>query len=251
MATRDDIPPELTLELGDNPTPSHFLAAARAFFGMVDEIAKGLGADHAGIQWAVHVKEGSNLLSMVPSPETARATVKQAYTTTTRALRAIQERKVEKSGMSDAALTHMKMLSELSVPNGAPPTVVRMWVTREPIDVTPLIADAIAEEQRTTYKDFGTFEGRLEAIQDHNGRLNLRVHDHLLHQVVKCAFHDSLLQKAFKLFRKRVEVTGLIHYRKNDQPVSIDVADIEGLPDDSELPTPADVRGILATRARK
>ena len=46
-------------------------------------------------------------------------------------------------------------------------------------------------------------------------------------------------------FRKRVEVSGIIHYRKNGMPISIEAEQIIALPDDSELPTAEDVRGIL------
>jgi hypothetical protein len=45
---------------------------------------------------------------------------------------------------------------------------------------------------------------------------------------------------------KQVEVFGLIHYRKNGTPISIEAEHIVRLPDDSELPTAEDVRGILA-----
>jgi hypothetical protein len=49
----------------------------------------------------------------------------------------------------------------------------------------------------------------------------------------------------FSNFRKRVEVSGIIHYRRNGTPISIDVERLEALPDDSELPSLDDVRGLL------
>jgi len=48
-------------------------------------------------------------------------------------------------------------------------------------------------------------------------------------------------------FRKRVEIEGRIHYRRNGTPISIEAFEIEVLPDDSDLPTADDVRGIMAT----
>jgi hypothetical protein len=56
-----------------------------------------------------------------------------------------------------------------------------------------------------------------------------------------------MLPELFTKFRRRVEVSGLIHYRRNGVPISIDVESIEILPDDSDLPSLDDVRGILRT----
>lgn len=67
----------------------------------------------------------------------------------------------------------------------------------------------------------------------------------MLRQRVRCYFPENLLPEVFDRFRKRVEVSGVIHYRKNGSPVSIEAEHIIGLPDDAELPTAGDVRGIL------
>jgi len=55
-----------------------------------------------------------------------------------------------------------------------------------------------------------------------------------------------MLAGAFTSFRKRVEISGLVHYRSNGTPISIAVERLEPLPDDDELPSYSDVRGILA-----
>ncbi|HVV63553.1 MAG TPA: hypothetical protein VHD14_17530, partial [Pseudolabrys sp.] len=67
----------------------------------------------------------------------------------------------------------------------------------------------------------------------------------MLRQKVRCYFPENLLTDVFEKFRKRVEVSGIIHYRKNGMPVSIRAETLTALPDDSELPTVGDVRGIL------
>ena len=123
---------------------------------------------------------------------------------------------------------------------------MRLWVRRKPISVEPSIARVIREDQRTEYIDFGTIEGRLEMIQEgYSGGLQFQIRDTMLRQKVRCYFPDDILHEVFETFRKRVEVSGVIHYRKNGTPVSINVERIEALPDDSELPTARDVRGIL------
>lgn len=67
----------------------------------------------------------------------------------------------------------------------------------------------------------------------------------VLRQKVRCYFPEELLPDVFEKFRKRVEVSGVIHYRKNGTPISIEAERIDALPDDSELPNARDVRGIL------
>lgn len=67
----------------------------------------------------------------------------------------------------------------------------------------------------------------------------------MLRQRVRCYFPEELLPEVFDKFRKRVEVSGIIHYRRNGTPISIEAEHILALPDDSELPTAEDVKGIL------
>lgn len=130
-------------------------------------------------------------------------------------------------------------------PTKAPPVPLRLWVEKRPISFEPTIASVIREEWRADYNDYGTIEGRLEAIQETHGTLQFFIRDAMLRLRVRCYFPETLLPAVFEKFRKRVEVSGIIHYRKNGTPVSIEAEHIIGLLDDSELPTAEDVRGIL------
>ncbi len=65
----------------------------------------------------------------------------------------------------------------------------------------------------------------------------------VLRQKVRCYFPEVLLPDVFEKFRKRVEVSGVIHYRKNGTPISIEAERIDALPDDSELANAGDVKG--------
>ena len=116
---------------------------------------------------------------------------------------------------------------------------------KRPISFEPTIASVIREDWRADYNDYGTIEGRLETIQETYGTLQFYIRDAMLRQRVRCYFPEKLLPEVFDKFRKRVEVSGIIHYRKNGTPVSIEAEQIVGLPDDADLPTAEDVRGIL------
>ena len=75
----------------------------------------------------------------------------------------------------------------------------------------------------------------------------LQIRDAILRQTIRCYFPEEMLNEAFTSFRKRVEISGFVHYRRNGVPISIEVVRIDQLPDDQELPSPEDVRGILRT----
>ena len=105
------------------------------------------------------------------------------------------------------------------------------------------------DEDRAAYWDFGTVEGYLSAIQDSSGKLELRVRDPLWDGQIKCFVTEQLLPQAMDNFRRRVEVGGEVRYRANGSPESIRATSLEALPDDADLPTAAEVRGLLGGAA--
>lgn len=246
-ATPDQIPTDLALEIGENLSPDRFMAAARAFFGYVQEISHAVTPEGEHPRWIVRVREGSALLAVAPNPSVPPEVAKIVYTRAERGMRNLINRDIEDSGLPEPALKHLRTLSEMTEagPNKAPPVPIRLWVEKKPISFEPAIASTIREDWRADYSDFGTIEGRLETIQESYGTLQFFIRDAMLRQRVRCYFPEELLPDVFDKFRKRVEVSGIIHYRKNGTPVSIEAEHIIGLPDDSELPTAEDVRGIL------
>jgi hypothetical protein len=237
----------LTLEIGENLSPERFMAAARAFFGYVEEISRTLTPDDRPLRWIVRVREGSALLAVDPAVATPPEVAHAIYSRAERGIRHLIERDIEDSGLPEPALRHLRTLSEMTEagPNKAPPVPIRIWIEKKPITFEPAIASVIREEGRADYNDYGTIEGRLETIQESYGTLQFYLRDAMLRQKVRCYFPEELLPEIFDNFRKRVEVSGIIHYRKNGTPISIEAEQIIGLPDDSELPTAEDVRGIL------
>jgi hypothetical protein len=155
---------------------------------------------------------------------------------------------IEGSHLPESALKHLRALSELSEPGKEKPIDMRLWVKKKPVAMNPDIGRAIAEDWRSDYSDFGTVEGKLDTIQD-RGSLQIFVRDPLYTGSIRCYFDEKLLPQAFKSFRKRVEISGTIHYRKSGKPISIEVSSIEGLPDDSELPNAKDIRGLFGKDA--
>jgi hypothetical protein len=249
VATPEEIPTDLTLEIGDDLPPERFMAAARAFFGYVQELSQAAVPDGQPARWIVHVREGSTLLGLTPNPGVPPEVARIVYERAERGLTHLKDRDIEDSGLAEPALKHLRVLSEMTEtgPNKAPPVSIRLWIRKKPISFEPAIASTIREDQRADYNDYGTIEGRLETIQESFGTLQLFIRDALLRQRVRCYFPENMLPAVFEQFRKRVEVSGIIHYRKNGTPISIEAEHVIGLPDDSELPSAEEVRGILAS----
>lgn len=244
MATPDEIPTDLTLEIGENLSPDRFMAAARAFFGYVDEIAGGLTQDGDKVRWIVRVREGSHLIGVDPIAASSPMTVAAIYSAAERGVGHIATGDIEHSGLSEGAMKHLRVLSEMTDGSHGKPVPVKIWVRKKPVVVAPEVAQFIREDTRAAYNDFGTLEGRLRAIAD-QGSVQLQLRDELLGITLKAYVSEDLLPIAFSNFRKRVEVSGLIHYRRNGVPISVEVSHIEPLPEDHELPAPEEVRGLL------
>lgn len=244
-ATPDNIPTDLTLEIGDDLSPERFLAAVRAFFGYVKEISESTSNTDTDISWKVHVKEGSALIGIAPTASAPSSVVAVVYEKVTAGIEHVRRGDVEGSHLPESALKHLRALSELSEPDNDKPIDMRLWVRKKPVAMNPEIGRAIAEDWRSEYSDFGTVEGRLKAIEDRRGSLQISVRDPLYSGDIRCYFNEKLLPTAFANFRKRVEISGTIHYRRSGKPISIEVSTIEGLPDDSDLPSAGDIRGLF------
>lgn len=244
-ATADIIPTDMTLEIGEDVSPERFMAATRAFFGYVHEIGRTLVPNGEPPAWTVLLREGSGLIAMNPVPGTAPEILQAVYSKSEKAIDHLMRGQVEESGLSEPVLKHLRGLSEITEGPRGRSIPVQIWVRRKPIPLNREIARVIKDDWRVDYSDHGTIEGRLETIQDKAGRLQLQIRDVLLREVVKCYFPEEMLENVFENFRKRVEIEGVIHYRRNGVPVSIKVEHIDPFPEDHELPTPEDVRGIL------
>ena len=248
-ATPNIIPSDLTLEIGDDPSPEHFLAAVQAFFGYVTEIGEQVAPDDEVPRWVVRVREGSNLLALEPADHRTPWHASVLVQAGERYLTLVEDG-IPASKLSEAAIGHLNTLSNLASGPRGKPTYLRLWVQRKPIEIDATVAAKVREEETLGYKDFGTIEGRLVAVQEGNrGGLQFRVKDSLMKQTVRCYLTEEQLEEAFKHFRQRVEISGVISYRRDGTPTSIRVERIERLPDDSELPTAEDVRGILRNTA--
>ena len=112
-ATPDQIPTDLALEIGEYLSPERFMAAARAFFGYVQEISCALASDAEPVRWIVRVREGSALIAVDPGPSVPQETAQRIYSRTECGIRRLIDRDIEDSGLPERALKHLRTLSEM------------------------------------------------------------------------------------------------------------------------------------------
>lgn len=245
MATPEQIPTDLTLDLAGDLAPEEFVLAARNFFGYVTEITAAQRGDGAEISWIVRVKEGSSLIGLEPNSTAPTSRLSMIYEKAKFGLSSLERGEINESGLTDKAVGHLKNLSDLAERQGLHGGVC-LWVKREPVTIGGNIAKRVKEDRNSDYYDYGTIEGRLEAIQDASGALKIRVRDFLFPRAISCVVPEKMIETVFDSFRRRVEISGRIHYRRDGTPLSIEAEEIDILPEDSELPSVDDVRGIMA-----
>jgi hypothetical protein len=257
MATVEDIPTDLALEIGEDLDPAKFIAAVREFFGLVSELSRPTPAGvFAGVEiglageievpWRVKVRQGSNIIALdIPAAYRADNGFRYPYWKLREGTDALVSGRLGSDALTDKAIGHAKRLSELTRYRGGI-VPMRIWVERRPFDYGPQVADYIREEERSSYHDFGTLEGTLNAITDKNGAIEIKVSDPLWSQAIPCKVSDEQLPGAMAAFRKRVELSGIINYNRLGRPTSIRVEKLLMMPDDSTLPAAADIWGLLA-----
>jgi hypothetical protein len=245
MVKPDQIPTDLTLDLSNDLAPDDFIAAVRNFFGYVNEITQSQQGDGSDVSWIVKVKEGSSLIGLAPTNTVSPSRLAMIYEKARFAPTAIAQGDIIGAGLSDKAIGHLKALSELAERQGDIRSV-NIWVRREAVNIGSSIAKNVQIEWDNDYFDQGTIEGRLETISDATGGIKISIKDYLYPKAIKCIVPERMLQQVLSNFRRRVEVDGKIHYRRDGTPISIEAAHIDVLPEDHELPSAADVRGIMA-----
>lgn len=246
MATPDQIPTDLTLALGDDISPEDFVSAIRNFFGYVNEITQAQAGDGSDVRWVVKVKEGSSLIGLEPEASAPPSRLAMIYEKARHATSALARGDMKGAGLSDKAITHLKALADISERHKGHQDV-NLWVLRQPVGIGSSISKTVQADREGDYYDIGTVEGRLEAITDADGGIKIKIKDFLFLKPIACVVPERLVKKALESFRRRVELEGRLHYRGDGTPISIEVTDIDVLPEDDELPSASDVRGIMAT----
>jgi hypothetical protein len=190
-------------------------------------------------------KAGS--FGLAARPQSARRDVSAAILpriakTITTGLRALERSAKRPKHFSDTALLRVRDLGKLRSPET--PTVKVGNGSNSVTLSTRLIAnvEAVLAPEITS---IGTIEGQLEGLITH-GKNRFYIYDPLTARQIICYFGERVGRDAvLQAFGKRVAATGIIRSRRSGERVSVQVSHLYMFPPENELPSAADVRGIL------
>lgn len=237
---------KVTLRLDSKEVPlAQFKSMVLAFFDLIESVGKEASEDHP-INWLVAVKEGSQVVVAYAHSED-EAIVEEVVE------RSIPEglKILEKGG--DKIPRHfnaksVKAARRLAAHRGAGDKVVPITIQtgRKRTAITSKTVSTADGLIGFSYQSYGSVEGRLRMLADAEGGVRFAVYQGLYKRSLSCLVPDDLVEEAAPLFRKRVMVSGRIQYDKNGKAVSMRASGIKRLPENDELPSLAEVCGILS-----
>ena len=227
MAEPKDIDSHITLEIGDaNLTSDDLRKSIDAFDGLLKTVTKSV-CPGSSVDWIIRPKTGSLLIGA--NAATDPGTVEQ--------IKALAHDSLEgklPSIHSDEVVRHIRVLSNIKN--------VHLWVGRESREITQEVYATLKAACRPAYIAPGSVEGRLSVLSD---RSALAIYEPVWNKRIECNVSDALLEGMRHLWRKRVTAYGMVHYRSDGFPASIDAQSVQPFADDDALPSSADVLGIL------
>ena len=116
----------------------------------------------------------------------------------------------------------------------------------ESIIVGRNIASEAEDLLASAYEVDSSVDGILKCV-DVRGKLQFVIYDILDDHAIKCGINSkNLLDQALSSFKKRVEVIGVVRYRKDGVPVGVTANKIINYPDKSQIPSLEQIRILLS-----
>ena len=141
----------------------------------------------------------------------------------------------------DDALEYAKRLSRDMVKENI---VILIQHQERTIEISERIAANADKHLSQTYLASGSVEGAMEMVTVHD-RSYFRVYDTVHGMGIPCYFDPELLEHVRQGIGHRVSVQGDIQSDRNGKIRSLRVTGIRLLPDEGQLPTPSQMRGLV------
>ncbi len=245
MARPEDVDTDITLELdGSEITPDKFRKSVNAFVGLLEAITKSVCREAPLVEWRMRVKAGSNLVGADAAEGANPNHVRRILALTRQGLEQLEIEGEVPPVYPDEAIKRIRELSNLAAKSAEDDTRVGIWVKRQRREITPAIRTAARAALRPGFTEYGTVEGQLSVLSDRKG-VHFVIYERVWDRPVRCTVPDDFLERMMGFWRKRVAAHGMVHYRPDGLPVSIEAADVEAFPDDTELPSHEEALGAL------
>lgn len=237
---------DIALELDvERVSAADFGIAVSSFLSLVREVTRQVNDSLPKDSWYVIVQEGSQVLSLSPNEQRLPGAVSdQIITSIIDGFGELENDAAMPKNFTVRALEQARAISRLGLLESNREVPVRIISKQRSCSLSRRTYDNVSTLIDPDYEDMGTVDGSLEVVSAHHG-YEFRIYEPVWDRAVRCSFTEDLLVTALAAFKKRVEVSGLIKYAKNGFPVSVKAVKIDVFPDDEDLPSIEDVRGIL------
>ncbi len=225
-------------------TPERFQSTLTAFFDLLSEVSKAVTPDGERLEWRVQVKQGSNLVGVVAGPGVSASRAAQVRQAMVSGLHELAIQSVEPPAFSERALASVRRLGSALGNRKGDDTAIQIWGQREPVPITHTLHANVVAILAEAHSDRGSVEGRLKTVSVAGG-FRIVLYEPVFGAAIRCDVPEHLMGHTLALFDRRVEVYGVVHYRRNGTVSRVSVEEIVPFPAEDELPSPEDVRGIL------
>jgi hypothetical protein len=232
---------DITLEIDEESMSiSDYQKASDSFLDLVKEITKNIGQHKASEAWEVRVYSGSVGVGVIPyngfkDGYRVQGIINQGLEMLSKGLKPLE--------FTDKAIEHAKGLA-LSFKSSVAPKI-RVWSGKEKsVSIVREIAKTADQLLSPSHEAESSVEGRLETLTTHNGS-KFVVYDVIDNRSVSCEIPIEYLDIAHRNFNKRVEVIGVVKFRKDGMPVSVKASKIIPFPNSEEIPSLERMRWLL------
>lgn len=243
--------PTLNLELSGQVTLQRLGEALDAWTTLLQEVGRNVAgaSTRDAVRFVITSAKGGSL-SLGVRPQPGRKSVPVAVMpriskALTSGVRALETRAARPKHFNDVALMKLRDLARLTGPET--PTVKVSNGTGGAITLSNRLVEHVESVLAPELESIGTVEGLLEGLITH-GKKRFLIFDPITSRQVICYFSERMeWQEVYRAYGRRVAASGLIKSRRSGEKVSITVSRLHVLPHDHELPSAADVLGILKT----
>lgn len=221
----------------------------RDFNHLLAELAQGMTGLDGAVRWVVADVDRASAVFVIEPERTSREVPAQVVRDISHAvvtgLAELGTARTRPPFFSDRALQLAARIATSARRRGIP--YVRVLNGNVGADFSPELAKNVsALLLEDEFTEWGTVEGRLQAWTVAKRRM-FAVWDELTGDRIECDFgHRIPSNEIGSKSEQRVMVSGIIHYDQQGGIRRVVAEEIEALPDASELPSAADVFGILA-----
>ncbi len=239
------MPAKIEVRLGSKDSrlaAGTFVEALQAFLVLLAEVEEAVaGKTTRGTVWTV-----ADLSHRSPATVVLEATVVRPLTydaeevarSVVSGLRILGEEARRPPLFSDKAIHYASLLASMTT-RGVDEMLVR--ADRESACISEDLIPHIRMLLGTPLEELGTIEGQLKMVSI-AGRPRFSVYDSVTGLAVECIFDEANVKKFAAALGSRVSVSGRVIYTSDGYPRHIrDITSFFVFPDDSELPTLADV----------